>query len=134
MRDASAQRLEGIPVSRGAEWVPRAYWNAPVPLPESGPLAPQADVAVYINEGRWVVECPDCHGAQLACATDRRFMCNECANVTVGGRWRRTAWPANAAEIAAVLELRPWGRTQNWTPGETVGDLATENAAHGIGV
>lgn len=94
-------------------------------------VAPGADVEVYANEGRWVVQCPDCNGAQLASRSDRRFMCNECANVVVGGGWRRVIWPAKAEEIEAAVRRRP-RVNQNWLPGESVTALHEENAVHGV--
>lgn len=137
MHDASRQSRHpaavGIPLNRGAEWVPRIQWLALAPLEVamSAPTAKGEDIEVEVNHGRWVVECPDCHGAQLACRTDRRFMCNECGNVTIGGEWRKVAWPANAQEIEAILSERPRDRNRNWRPGETPAGLRAEAAAMG---
>jgi hypothetical protein len=36
------------------------------------------------------------------------------------------------AAIEALLDRRPDAATRNWTPGETVDDLAAENRAHEI--
>lgn len=88
-------------------------------------------VTVVGNHGRWVVECPDCAGAQVACRTDRRFMCNECANITIGGHWRPVAWPAEATAIDAELDKRP-RQNQNWLPGESVKQLRSETIAAGV--
>lgn len=120
---------------RCAEWAPRAYWQAAAPLAAAmaAKLAPPIEaLEVYANEGRWVVECPDCNGAQLASRTDRRFMCNECANVAIGGLWRPVIWPADVEEIEAELSTRR-PKNQHWRPGETAAHLRAENAAHGGG-
>jgi len=87
---------------------------------------------VELNHGRWVVECPDCHGAQLACFDDHRFMCNECGNVAVGNLWRAIEWPANRAAIEDAVIGRPEAN-QNWLPVETVADLQRQSAAYGLG-
>lgn len=117
-----------------AESIPAAHWLAPVSLAEamSAGLAP-AELAVeaYANAGRWVVQCPDCNGAQLACRTDPRFMCNECANVGAAGLWRSVVWSEETDEVEAVLSVRPFAN-QNWEPGELVTDLAAENVDHDL--
>jgi hypothetical protein len=83
-------------------------------------------IEVYANHGRWVVECPTCHGAQLAVRTDPRFMCVNCGNASVGGVWRPVIWPKDHPEIEAILDARPMPHTRNWAPGETVKDLRRE--------
>lgn len=111
-----------------AEAAPRRYWSSITPMERAmaAALGPAATaVKVYANHGRWVVECPDCHSAQMACVTDRRFMCEVCANVTVGGMWRPVTWPEERIEIDEILSARPLGN-QNWLPGETVADLLAE--------
>lgn len=108
------------------------YWQAERPLLEAllAPLGP-ASVAVeaYVNHGRWVVECPDCAGAQLASLSDPRFMCNCCGNAGVGGAWRPVIWPKARQGIEDLLEVRP-PENQNWRPGETAKQLRAENRAH----
>src|SRR5687767_417899 len=94
-----------------AESAPRRFWASIIPLKQAmaAPLGPpEIAINVYANHGRWIVECPDCSEAQMACATDYRFMCNQCANVAVEGMWRPVVWPEEHAEIDAVLtERRP---------------------------
>lgn len=99
----------------------------------SAPTARTEVVYAYANHARWVVDCPTCNGAQLACRTDKRFMCNECANVAIGGRWRVVEWPVDADEIERLLDRRP-DVARNWFPGETVRQLKDENRVHGVGV
>lgn len=133
MRDASAQRhgrVLSIPAERGAEWVPRLTWVSPEPIEKAmrARTAPRpASVPAEVNEARWVVQCPDCGGAQLACRSDRRFMCNECGNVAIGGLWRPVDWPAEAEAIEAELAQRPEAN-QHWRAGETLEQLRDEYA------
>jgi hypothetical protein len=95
-------------------------------------FAPKDVVAVVrANHGRWIVDCPFCRGAQLASPTDRRFLCADCGNVNVGGKWLRVIWPADPAAIEAALLVRPL-ENRNWWPGESPSDLRRENRAHDI--
>ena len=105
------------------------FWQAPGPLIEAlnAPLGPKSvAVEVYVNQGRWIVECPDCRGAQLASLTDPRFMCNCCGNAAIGGSWRPVAWPKSADQIEALLADRPRDN-QNWLPGEPLKALRADN-------
>ncbi len=120
-----------IPPERGAAWVTRVQWSAPRPFNPAA-LTAGAPLQVRADWGRWVVDCPWCGSAQLACRTDPRFMCVECGNAGVGGAYRPVAWPKAAAAIERLLDARPSPRHQNWVPGETVGQLAAENALLGV--
>lgn len=114
-----------------AEWAPRRYWSSITPIEQAmaAPLGPpEIAVSVYANHGRWVVECPDCSGAQMASPDDPRFMCTICANVAVEGMWRPVTWPTEAVAIDDVLSARPL-LNRNWIPGETLDDLAAEEPA-----
>lgn len=81
-----------------------------------------------VNHGRWLVRCPYCPAANRASRTDLRFFCCECGNADAAGRWLPVAWPPDAAGIEAALAGRP-RHLRNWFPGETVRDLARENAS-----
>lgn len=121
----------------GPDYLAR-FWQSPTPYAQAASAATSrsADdkVVAYVNEGRWIVDCPDCSGAQYANRSDRRFMCNECANVTIGGLWRPVVWPPAKTEqsIEKALAPRP-PRNAHWLPGETVADLLAENVEHGVG-
>ena len=121
-----------FPPERLAEAAPRFYWQAPVAPRFDTPTAPKSEaVAAYVNEGRWIAECPDCRGAQLAARDDRRFLCNECGNVSIDGKWRPVIWPEDVEAIEAALEPRDKGNA-HWLPGETAAHLRAENKAHGF--
>lgn len=129
MHDATsyAAKIGGPCASQdhGAEWVHEMLGVASHAQLHVG-LDPEAGIEAYVNHGRWIAECPDCHGAQLACRTDPRFMCNECGNVAVGKLWRPVIWPANAQGIENLLQGRPTAN-QNWYPDESKTGLAIEN-------
>lgn len=134
LKDATDQQCAGVPSDRGAEWVPALAWSAARPLAEAmaaatGPV--EIAALAYANSGRWVIDCPDCNSAQMACRTDQRFMCVECANLAVDGLWRPVTWPDEVATIEAVLEVRPTPN-QNWDPAEPVEALAAENQERGL--
>jgi len=117
-----------------AETVARVGWRAPISPDQAfaadvGPVG--TAVAAYVSHGSWVVECPDCAGAQFACPDDHRFMCNECANALNGGLWRPVIWDKQRAKIEALLQNRP-RENQNWRPGETLDELRAENEQNGV--
>jgi hypothetical protein len=127
LQDAQRFAFPQIPQDRGSEWVHHAP-NVVSMANLGASIAPDASVPVSVNHGRWVVDCPDCAGAQLACRTDHRFMCNVWGNVVFGGLSRGVDGPADADRIEALLlQRRP--ANQNWVPGETVDDLLGENLA-----
>lgn len=128
MRDATA--YGSLPGVAPAEVGPRRFWQAHIPYGPSGKTAGAA-LAVVLNQGRWIVCCPDCNGAQLASQADPRFLCNECGNIANGSAWRPLIWPSNRAAIEAALDRRLI-QNQNWVPGETIADLLAENANGGI--
>jgi hypothetical protein len=129
MRDGSFYGV--MPGAPDAASAPLQYWQPPGrPRLDVG-ISPEPPLKVYLNHGRWIAECPDCHGAQLACWTDHRFLCNECGNVAVAGLWRAIIWPDDREAIETVLDQRS-PVNQNWLPGETIEYLRAENAAHGV--
>lgn len=129
MVDATAYAVEHIPAPRGAEWVHYALGPLYVRPPLAVGVAEDAAVPARVNRGRWIVDCPDCLNAQLACRADHRFLCNECGNVAVGNLWRPVVWPDDAEKIEALLAIRP-RENQNWEPGEFRELLAIENLEH----
>lgn len=133
MRDATFYAHPAIGHLPEAEWAPRRFWVAEVPIElviDNG-TAPKAEaVEVYANHGRWIAECPDCRGAQYASQADQRFMCNNCANAVVGGLWRLLVWPKGHAQIEALLDERPLAHTRHWSPGETLRTIKAENVGH----
>lgn len=87
-----------------------------------------------VNDGRWIVQCPHCGGAQLASPAWERFLCADCANSAFGGRWLGVEWPDEALVAAgeAALVARPIAN-RNWDPvTETIGALLAENVIHGL--
>lgn len=131
MRDASDYMWLAPGEEAGADALPSrpGFWRATGSHEDAmkAATAPKsAALEVVVNHGRWIVECPDCHDAQLASRHDPRFMCVACGNASVGGKWRRVTWPAKANQIEELLEVRV-AALQNWAPGETVADLKAEN-------
>lgn len=131
MQDASAYtgKIMGHPAkdTRGAMWVHQMLGVAThAQLDADTNPDPATEINAYVNHGRWIAECPDCCNAQLACKTDPRFLCNECGNVAVGKLWRTVLFPPNTTGIEALLQNRPVAN-QNWVPGETPAQLATDN-------
>jgi hypothetical protein len=140
VRDATYYHHPDVAHLPTAEHAPRRFWaaealgGAPIELVIDNGTAPKAAaVEAYANHGRWIAECPDCHGAQLTAQADPRFMCNVCANAGLGGLWRPVVWPKDAARIAALLDERPLAQHRNWEPGTTLRELKAGNLEHGVG-
>ena len=83
--------------------------------------------AAYLNQGRWVADCPDpdCAGAELA---RDMFVCSNCKRVA------KVEWPDNKKLIDDMTVVRSVPETRNWLPGETLDDLHRENEMHGVTV
>jgi hypothetical protein len=105
----------------------------------------------FMASGRWVARCPVCGTAERAGRCDdgrpggleaARFTCvpgsldAPAVGLVLPRRgcgWRGPVeWPANIADLERVLLARPAAVTRNWVPGESLWDLISENAAHGI--
>lgn len=100
-------------------------------VPESTAL--DEAIEAFVNDGRWVVQCPDCRSGQLVDPeTIERFFCIECLNERVDRQWVPVRYPAEVEEIEAALSVRVLWERMNWRPGETVEDLRRENREHGI--
>jgi hypothetical protein len=87
-----------------------------------------------VNSNRWIVECPDCNGAEMAWKQWPLFVCATCWNgaAEVPYTFRPVRFPEYETAIERVLMARPVPATRNWLPGESVADLEAENAAHGL--
>ena len=104
----------------------------------------------YMSQGKWVARCPrpGCHNGEVFGLCDDgtlgglegdRFTCRTRGFVhgqlrAYGGCGLRCSveWPANIADIEALVLARPIVTTRNWHPGETVHDLLRENVLHGL--
>lgn len=91
------------------------------------------DVAARVRQGRWVVLCPDtnCNSAVVADPATPLFMCVECGNTSIGGKWYGVKFPKNCRALEAILIPRPL-KNRNWEPGESAAQLRRENMEHGV--
>lgn len=87
--------------------------------------AKSQSLVAYINHGRWISECLDCHSgiAMHPDWTDGR--CFHC-----GAVYSNVVFPAARAALEEALVLRPALENRNWQPPETVADLLAENKEH----
>ena len=121
---------------QGCGW--RQFVAAVVKPGEKAPPAvalPANSIMAYINEGRWIAECPAGDGMAF-CASFREplFWCPLCGNAANGGQWLNVAFPPQKAAIERLLLLRPAVQNRNWVWPETVAGLARENLDHWLGV
>lgn len=134
------------PLEEGARWVVSwdNYRNRSGHAPEDGssvpgwaidpdpedPDAPTLELLrAFVERGAWMVQC-HCLSAALACRTDHRFYCVTCGNVEVDGAWIEVQWPDDADAIEELLVKRMYSANRNWRPGESLEQLADENAAN----
>lgn len=98
--------------------------------PETGFDEKAPPVEAFVNDGAWLVKCPeeDCHGAEYAWE-EGFFLCTSCKNSYLGHRYRRLVFPKERATIEELLLRRPL-KNRHWLPGETVKDLERENNEH----
>lgn len=105
--------------------------RAGLTLPALNDIADVPAIPAHVNHGRWIVQCPDCPGAEYVFMDQPIMMCNSCWNAAVGGKWRWVDVPSESKrrDLEAVLEARPLPQTRNWLPHEKVADLVKENLA-----
>jgi len=133
MRDLSARTAspaawyENLFRRRVRERITKGYHTGPTPTAQAG------TVAAYVSEGRWVADCgtEGCTGGMEVSRVYGFALCAHCAGGIQGGAWFTVAFPKDADEIEALLEVRPEAN-QNWLIGETIADLKRENAEHGM--
>lgn len=98
-------------------WVPHlARYKNMEPLPDPREVIP------YLNAGRWVTDCPECHGG-IACWDRNPYAC--CLGC---GHMFEVTWqlPALRSEVMRLLAGRPEAH-RNWDVGETVEELKIQN-------
>lgn len=87
-------------------------------------------LTVYINEGRWLVDCPCGSGVIVTPEWGSTAWCfgEACGRVLTA-----IAMPDDPNRIEQIMLDRPDPRTRNMQPDESISDLILENAAIGIG-
>lgn len=97
-------------------------------------------VNLYLNHGRWIVECPRCTWAAQGAIEDfRRQHSFECgrlpSGLVVGGCGYKDELGIPAAQTVAAIERIVGARpavNKNWYPSESLDDLRAQNAEHEI--
>jgi hypothetical protein len=109
------------------QWV---FQSRPGVLPTTATAS--GAVTAEVNDGRWIVKCPDCTGAMAGEPSHPFFMCDACWNIGNSGRWYSVTFPVNRVALETELLKRPLTSNRNWLPGETLADLVAQNLEHGI--
>lgn len=96
-------------------------------------VAEVAPLMARIYADSWIVDCPDCGGAEFVWLNGPFLMwCHSCGNVAVNGMWRRVELPGDIAAAEALLDKRTLRDQRNWDPRiETIEMLRAENAEKG---
>lgn len=85
------------------------------------------DVFARVNHGRWIADCPNCHGGASTHPDWKLACCSECGCVM-----RHVVFPDAYQSIERALLCRSVRHTQNWVAPETLDDLLQENTHHGV--
>jgi hypothetical protein len=86
------------------------------------PRVRTATLAAYVNDGRWVADCPECN-AGISVWPGWKPRCFGCGAVYAGAEF-----PAESEAIESVLVLRRH-ENQNWKLAQPVAELEKENVA-----
>lgn len=101
-------------------------------LPPPQGVALGNSIQASVNQGRWIIECPFCTGAEFLDPADPRFYCLSCYNKAVGHLWLLVVLPEDRVAVERALIVRPMLENRNWSPGETVAQLHQENHKEGV--
>ena len=84
-------------------------------------------IQAFVNDSRWIVECPTpgCKSASIVDIRSPLYLCLHCGNQSVNGAWLRVIFPPDKRGIETALRRRPRLSNRNWLPGETMVDLDT---------
>jgi len=83
------------------------------------------EVSAHISAGRWAADCTECNSG-MACSPGRDYTaCIDC------GALYSIRFPTDGNKVEAILLKRRLDN-QNWHPGETIGDLESENTIRGV--
>lgn len=100
-------------------------------------ISPRQLIA-YVNDGRWIADCPHCRAGMMLDPEWTRFPCLGAGCYRL---YSDVLWPPNVRAIEEALYRRPM-RNQHWgtergtkrdpgLPVETVDDLEQDNGRHG---
>jgi hypothetical protein len=94
------------------------------------PVAEGKPLDARVEHARWIVDCPNCNGAEFL-FEDKLFYCQLCHNADVGGKTRKVKVHKDRKKIEELLAKRPI-KNRHWYPNETVDDLEKENNKQGV--
>ena len=84
-----------------------------------------------VNQGRWIVDCPFCNGAEALWPGEPWFLCGGCKN-NDSMLALKVVLPEDISLIEKALEKRTRYENRNWSPGETIRDLEIQNKQKGV--
>ena len=82
-----------------------------------------------VNQGRWIILCPSCSGAEIASTLLLQFYCFSCFNSGHDNHILPIAFPDNKEEIEIALLQRPHHDFMSWTD-ETIEQLMETDGFH----
>ena len=106
--------------------------RAGVTLPPLEHVANEMPLEARVDHGRWIVDCPDCSGAEYVWDDVLLMQCCSCWNQGVGRKWRRVSITPQRPQIESILKARPQTENRNWRSDESLTKLRGENRARGL--
>lgn len=119
--EADYRRAHAEAIKQGRRKYPNLVWHDPW----SATVRPPVFVAGGLVQIRCVT--PGCGNCPSVSPDWRVALCWDC-----GAVYEQLEISAEFAAIERLLVARPEVATRNWLPGETIADLARENAEHSI--
>lgn len=99
--------------------------NAPT---RSQPLEAEDSIPAYVNEGRWVADCPACNGGMATSPEHAHSFCADCGTI-----YAVEHPPAGLIRQAENVLQHRQPRNRNWLPDrEDIPDLQAENVLRGL--
>ena len=111
------------------EWI-MVFKDVRIFVLPKGDAPKSSKLKACIDNGRWIVRCPDCHGAELVSRKWKKFYCISCSNSEHGHKIRPVQFPKNADRIEETLLKRPHHDFMYWEPGQTIRQLKSKKEFH----
>lgn len=92
-----------------------SVWSSRMTDPES--VVFPAVLTARVDDGRWIVDCPNCNSALCISSLRQMFICAECGSPDMDGRYRLVVYPEDREEIERLLLLRPAGMGRGFSEG-----------------
>lgn len=124
LREKPAHQMEPPTPEQRLDWVRRTLKMNRLPPLRAWSVAKRS-LPARVNQGRWIADCPDCTGAEMADPAWPYSVCCSC-----GAGPYRVEFPPEREAIEQALLRRPHAAFMSWEPGITVEELLAGGPFH----